>query len=210
MRPIKTRADLRNATQRHRRPPGSPVKRTVRFGGNGELGDEKLTAPFELILEVTGAEGELADWFGDEWWMALIERWGDDPITVQIAATHAALLHPVVLHELEMVFRVAPRWRMVGNVYPGDLLTSEDVELVARSPYHEVRFVDPAPPAGSQVDRTRHALPVEELFGRIRREQSRIGAARPILVRLPAGAAGVPTGQPPSLSPPTQVDTAPA
>ena len=187
----------REATQKMRQPPREPVRITASFDGTGDLEGEFPARHKELTIEATNADGELALWFDDYWWTDLIERWGHDSVTLHLAPTPGALTHPVVLHQMEMVCRVAPRWRMVGHAYRTDISSADSIELLASSPYHEVRFVDQARPDGS--DSTRRGsldLTVEELFGRIRREQIRVGSTRPVLVRLPAGTVAPATAAP--------------
>ncbi|MHC4696143.1 MAG: hypothetical protein ACYTFA_05300 [Planctomycetota bacterium] len=180
---------VREATQKMRQPPREPIRITASFDGNGELDEGLLVGPIELTIEATNLDGDLAPWFDDYWWIELIERWGDQPVTLHIAPTPDAVAHPVVLHQMEMVSRVASRWRMVGHGYRGDISTDDAIELLAASPYHEVRFIDQGRPDGPiPARRGRFDLAIEDLFGRIRREQIRIGATRPVLVRLPSGA----------------------
>jgi hypothetical protein len=141
-----------------------------------------------VTIEATDSAGELAGWFDDYWWTDLIERWGDEAVTLHIAPTQGALLHPIVLHQMEMVSRVAARWRMVGHAYRSDVASDEVVELLASSPYHEVRFIDQPRPEGSlRGGHGTQELGVDEVFARVRREQISIGASRPVLVRLPRG-----------------------
>ncbi|UCE61175.1 MAG: hypothetical protein JSU63_05380 [Phycisphaerales bacterium] len=178
--------EQRRATQQKRRPPGEVVRVTARFDSDGVLQEDLTSAPAEVMIEATDSEGEVAVWFDDYWWTDLIERWVDDPITLHITQTPGALLHPVVLHQMEMVGRVAPRWRMVGHSYRSDVSTDDAIESLACSAYHEVRFLDQTRPGAPRSDREGLDLSVDELFGRIRREQVRLGATRPVLVRLPA------------------------
>jgi len=158
------------------------------FAGNGELHDDDAPGPIELTIEATNAEGDLAAWFDDFWWTDVIERWGYEPVTIHLAPTPQALLHPVVLHQMEMVRRVAPRWRTVGHVYSHDVTSDDATESIACSPYHEIRFLDKERRGAVESERQGKALPIDELFGRIRREQSRLRTMRPVLVRIPSPA----------------------
>ena len=180
--------EVRRATQRLRRPPTKPHHIRIPFDGDGELGDDIVPAPLELAIEATNAEGEVAAWFSDYWWTEVIQRWGEEPVTVHIAPTPSALLHLVVLNKLEMLHRVAPRWRVVGHTYASEVATDDAIESLAISPYDEVRFID-QPRPGVMPDRRRWELPLGELFACIRRAQDRSGARRPILTRLPPSAA---------------------
>ena len=185
----KLHTEVRKATQRLRRPPTEPHHIRVSFEGGGELGDDIVPAPVELIIEATNAAGELAGWFSDYWWTEVIQRWGEEPVTVHIAPTPSALLHPVMLNKLEMLRRVASRWRVVGHTYASEVATDDAIESLATSPYDEVRFID-QPRPGVLPDRRRWELPLGELFGCIRRAQERAGTVRPILTRLPSSTTG--------------------
>ncbi len=179
------RNQLRVDTQGRRRGPGEPAHLLATFDHGGRLEDDTPHGPIELAVEVTDAGGLLADWFNDEWWTEVVQRWGDDPVTLRVAPTPGALLHPVVLHYLEMVLRVAPRWRIVGHAYAGDVTTDEAIATAAGSAYHEIRFLDRPRPDASRLNRVDWQLPLAELFGRIRRAQADMNASTPILVRLP-------------------------
>jgi hypothetical protein len=141
-------------------------------------------APTDMYLEVTNSEGAVAEWFNDFWWTELLERWASEPVTLHIAATPGALLDPTVLHQLEMVGRVAPRWRMVGHAYRDAVSTDDHVRTLATTPYHEVRFTD-EPHTMDGASDGHGGWSVGELFGRIRGEQTRVTTRHPILVRLP-------------------------
>lgn len=175
----------REAIQR-RQPPGHPVSVVASFEAGCHPSDENGLAPSDLTIEATNEDGEAAEWFDDTWWTGVVRSWGDADVTLHVAPTPGALLHPIVLHHLEMVGRVLPRWRIVGHAYRDDVVTDEAIEMLVQSPYHEVRFVDRPRPTEPLSDRCDLAPPLEELFGRIRCEQSHLTATRPILVRLPA------------------------
>ena len=180
--------EAREATQRRRRPPNTSRRVLISFASEGQLGDDSAPEPTELVIEATNAEGELGHWLDDSWWTEVIERWGDDPITLHIAETPGALLHLVVLHQLEMVRRIAPIWRIVGHAYREDLADDEAIKQLGRGPYDEVRVIDAFRPGRPPSDRHHPVISLDELFGRIRRVQTDTGTKRPILVRLPATA----------------------
>ena len=179
--------EAREATRRLRRPPSSPVHLRVSVDSGGELAEDVPSGPVELTVEVTNGEGKLADWLDDGWWTTAIERWGDDTLTVHVAPTPNALLHPVTLHQLEMLRRVAPRWRIVGHAFLEDLTSESDIRLIAASPYDQIRFLDGPRSNAAQSKRDLPRLSVEEIFGQIRREEAELGVTRPVLVRLPSG-----------------------
>lgn len=181
-----TRIEVRQATERLRRPPGQTLSLRVHFDGDGKLDVKSGASPAEVTLEVTNAEGELAPWFNDFWWTEIIQRWGDEPLTIHIAPTPAALMHVVVLYQLEMVRRVAPTWRLVGHGFRDDLALDDAMAQAACAPFDEIRIIDATRRATTPADRCTFDAPIGEIFANIRREQNRIGAARPILVRLPS------------------------
>lgn len=194
--------NTRSNTQRLRRPPREPARLRIPWDGDGAFGDDAVDGPLELTLEATNDAGLLAVWCDDVWWTEAITRWGDQPAVVYLAPTPGALLHPVVLHQLEMVFRIAPLWRLIGETYAEDFSDYDAIETLARSAYHEVRFLECPRPTRPTAHRRLEPMSIDELFGRIRREQLRLGATRPILVRLPSPQTAA---EPSSISPPTPV-----
>ena len=174
----------RMEAQRRRRPPTERNALMV-SASDGALPQASDAAPRDLTIQATDVSGEPAEWFDDRWWMEVVRRWGRESLSVTIDATPAALLHPVVLHQLEMLRRVAPQWRLTGRAYIVDIRNDRDVRTLARSPYHQVRFIDAprqthAPDEGPTLARS-----ADELFGLIRAQQIVTGAARPVLVRVP-------------------------
>lgn len=167
-----------------RRAPNQPTCVDVPFSGSEDIIVRLPAAPLQLNIFATDATGETAPWFDDMWWMELIGRYADEALTVVIIPTPAALLHPVVLHHLEMIFRVVPGWRMAGYAFVDDLQTLDEWELAARSAYHELRLLDrlrnPSLPTRMEVK------PLDEVIGEIRRAQQRMSAKRPTIIRLPA------------------------
>ncbi len=166
-----------------RRRPGTAKERTYAAAGDGSHGPEGGAAPSDLYLEATDATGEVALWFDDVWWMEALKRWADQSLVVHVLPSEAALLHPVVLHHVAMLARVAPGWRVVGYGYAGEVGSDAAIEALATSTYHEVRFVDGVRAGGHGPSAPRFALRVEDLFARVRRVQRQVGATRPILVR---------------------------
>ncbi|MBU0718693.1 MAG: hypothetical protein KJ749_10630, partial [Planctomycetes bacterium] len=191
-----TPQEMREATRRRRRPPRKPQRITLGFDSDGKLENIVTPGPTELSIELTDSEGELAEWFNDAWWMSVMARWGDDTLAIHIAPTPGALLHPVVQSKLEMLRRVVPRWRHVGQAYRDDIISDAEVELLASSPYDEVRFVDEPRLATGQLGHRVQSPTLDELFGRIRRAQIAAGVARPFLVRLPSNRPSDPSAEP--------------
>jgi hypothetical protein len=140
----------------------------------------------QLTIECTNEAMEFASWLTDDWWATVIQHWADRVVTVHIAPTPTALLHPVLLYQLAMVRRVEPRWRIVGQAFVDDIITDDAVAELAQSPYHEVRFRDSPRVVAPPSDRVSWTPTIEDLFGRLRRDQERLDRSTPILVRLPA------------------------
>ena len=207
---LERRVETRHVVQRSRRAPREPARIVATFDEGCELGDEVILAPIELTIEPTNAEMETASWFNDFWWTDVIQRWNDCSVTVHIAPTPGALLHPVVLYQLDMLWRVAPNWRIVGHAYTDDIVTDEAIDQLASSPYHEVHFTDQPRPGAPSSDRCTWRRPLEDLFGRIRRAQSRVGAVTPILVRLPQQKTGSHKNTPTTPTPNSSVTPEPA
>ena len=188
---IRKQADARRATQRLRRAPQDTAEIVVPFDSQGRMDDANPQGSVLLTVEVTNPEGELADWFDVDWWSETISAWGNLAVTVRIAPTPSALLHPVVLQSMMMLRRVVPQWRLVGLASGSELLTDDAVEQLATSAFHEVRFT-PTLPEDSLMPEHGNPLTIDELFGRIREFQVRKHRTHPILVRLPAGKADSP------------------
>lgn len=201
---------MRQVAQDNRRAPTEPTRVFARFDGEGKLGAAVPAGPIELRVEATDAGAQLAPWLDDEWWAYVLQRWVDRPVTVQIAPTFGAMLHPLVLHQLGMLRRVEPSWRLVGHAYVDDVVSDEDVVVMATSPYHEVRFMDRARARTTAADRFRSVPVLEELFGRVRTEQARRGARTPILVRLPSTYAETDFLATPSVEPAGEPPASPA
>jgi hypothetical protein len=199
----------RQVAQDNRRAPTEPTRVFATFDGEGKLRAEVPVGPIELMVEATDAGAQLAPWLDDEWWAYVLQRWVDRSVTVQIAPTSGALLHPLVLHQLGMLRRVEPGWRLVGHAYADDVVSDEDVAEMATSPYHEVRFMDRPRVRAAATDRFRSVPVLEELFGRVRTEQARRGARTPILVRLPSTHAETDSLATPSVEPAGKPPTSP-
>lgn len=180
------RNQIRDSVINTRRKPGEPVSIHVKHDSNGDLGTDNLHGMIELTVEPTDPEGMLSGWFDDSWWTDVVQRWGDDAVTIHVAPTPIAVLHPVVLHHVEMIRRVSPRWRIVGYAYSNDICIDEDIEILNSSLFHEVRFMDEPRPRIGAADRM-EPIPLEKLFARIREGQARKGTSSPVLIRLPSG-----------------------
>jgi hypothetical protein len=184
---LESRAEVRAATQHTRRSPYEPIEIRVGFDGGWETEELDGNRPVVLTVEATNAAEELASWFDDAWWTRIIRLLADHWVTVHIARTPGALLHPVVLHKVDMLRRVMPQWRLVGHAYAGEVSTADAMNQLARSPYHEVRFSDQRRPGALLPDRGTPGPSLAEILIRVRGEQSREDLSMPILVRAPTG-----------------------
>ena len=201
-------SEIRRATEGSRRAPSEPT-RIIATYDNGALGADIERGPIVLTIEATNGDSGLAPWLDDIWWTEVIQRWADCHVTVCIAPTPGALLHPVVLHQVEMLRRVVPDWRIVGHAHVDDVASDDDATRLAGSPYHEVRFIDRPRPGTAPSDRCTWKLTVEGLLGRIRNEQSRLGVTLPVLVRLPATPPEAAPSSPASAKPATRTASSP-
>ena len=104
-------------------------------------------------------------------------------MVVHVLPSEAALLHPVVLHFVAMIARVAPKWRVVGYGYAAEISGDAAIERLATSAYDEVQFVAGVRPGICSTAPPPHALRVEDLFNRVRRIERERGLSRPVLTR---------------------------
>lgn len=193
------RKQVRDTVINTRQKPGMPVSIHIKHDSNGDLGTNIQHGIIELTIEPTDPEGMLSEWFDDVWWTDVVQRWGDDVVTIHFAPTPIAVLHPVVLHHVEMIRRVSPRWRIVGYAYSNDICIEEDIEILNSSLFHEVRFIDEPRTSIGTADRI-EPIPLEKLFARIREGQARKGTSSPVLIRLPSGSG-------PKISPPIPIQS---
>lgn len=136
-----TQATERNRVSQSRRPPVGPWSRRITYASQGQIEAVAADGPVELILEVTNDDGELSAWFDDFWWVDVLTMYQKRAVTLHIAPTRDAILHPVVLHQLEMLRRVEPKWQVIGYLFDKDLVSLEQVKALTASPYHELRVI---------------------------------------------------------------------
>ncbi|GMU37270.1 MAG: hypothetical protein KJ057_06635 [Phycisphaerae bacterium] len=136
-----TETSTRKRTVRTRTVPVEVLKRTIPWGGTGRIEVGPNAGPVELILEVTGPDGDLASWFDDFWWVDALTMYKDRSVTVHIAPTPGAVLSPVVLHQMQMLRRVEPRWTAIGYLRAEELSDPEIPRKLRGVPYHEVRVI---------------------------------------------------------------------
>jgi hypothetical protein len=184
MRHDLTRGEERLDAQRRRLRPREPVCLEAKFDEDRVVDVDDDYEPDEIAVHTTNEQGNVADWLTDHWWYQFLQPWGEVPVTVKIMPTPGALLHPVVLSQMEMLRRVASRWRLVAYAYADELHADEEAATLARSAYHEVRFYAQARPTDETAHLAAESRPIEQLFADIRRIQAEAGVTRPILVRL--------------------------
>lgn len=183
-------SEMRQETQRRRRAPDCSRVVRLPFGQGVRLDTLDAHPPLDLRLEATDSAGALATWLDDGWWTQLLSRWCDETVTVTLSPTRDALLHPVLLHQLEMLRRVALAWRLIGIAYRDDVRPNDPaaVRALSTSPYHEVRFLDAVRPVQTRRQESEACAPLADLLAAIRADQLRHGRTTPILVRAPIDA----------------------
>ncbi len=143
----------REITQCRRRPL-KPQRLYFPADGIGECLEVEPDKPIELCIEATDAEGKLVPWLTDEWWIRTHSFCKDRTVTIVILPTTRSLLDSVVLYQLEMVRRIAPKWRIIGYAYATDTKSESDAEKWASTPYDEIRFCENnAVPQNGTVER---------------------------------------------------------
>ncbi len=171
----------RDSTRQRRGPkPGSRV--TVAYSSDGKIPSVAMST---LLIEATDHAGEVANWLDDAWWSRLFRQCASDPLTIEIAPTHGALLHPVVLHQLEMVRRIVANWRVIGEGYAGDFRTEDEIVQLVTGPYHELRLHDGGHPDTIDCDPPEFVMGVDDLIKLLRSQIDGTPFASPTLVRLP-------------------------
>ena len=180
----RARTEGGTAAERLRRPPvsESPSPVVVRFAGDGCFDTSSGAPPAEFVIEAIGPDGQPAVWFDDYWWTGVLQRWMESALTVVIERSTGAITHPVVLHHVAMIRRVAPAWRVIAKGSAADLSGPDCASQIALSGYHEIHVCD-----GGEEGLHGEVRALEEVFADIRREQQRLGTQRPILVRVPSG-----------------------
>ena len=127
-----------------RRRPVKPQRIHFPADGIGEIIEVEPAKPIELCIEATDAAGTLVPWLTDEWWIRTHSFCKDRIVTVVILPTPRSLLDTVVLYQLEMVRRIAPRWRIIGYAKISDVLEEPNVERWVHTPYDEIRLCEHA------------------------------------------------------------------
>ncbi|MHC5112770.1 MAG: hypothetical protein ACYTHJ_23185 [Planctomycetota bacterium] len=180
--------EMRNAAIGRRVPPGRATRIVLKPDGKGLFPETLEPGALVLQIEATTPSGELASWYVDEWWSEVIAHLADRDVAVHFEPSPSSILHPVVMHHVSMLRRVVTHWRVVGYGYRSDVMSDDDVAVLATSGFHELRFLDVRRTNAAHPDRQLFDQPIEDLFARIRRVQQARGATRPILVRVATGA----------------------
>lgn len=178
------------AAARRHRPAGTQV-RVFPADGDGAHGPDTAPRPTDLHLETTYEDGLAVTWFDDNWWLETLRRWKDSPLTIHIQRTPDALLHPIVVHELEMVRRLVVPWRLVGHCYLSDIGHPLLLPRVAVSEYDEIRIIDTERPHTGDFEALPAKMALPEVFQRVRDIQAAEQVSRPLLTRAPDPDAGI-------------------
>jgi hypothetical protein len=173
------RKEQRMSTMQRRRKPGNERCLQFAFDAEGSLAGLDGDAPQEIHLEATNTDAEAAPWLDDYFWMELIQRWSDAPISVHFQPTKGSLLHGIIIHQLNMLRRVVPHWRLIGHCYLSDLEAEGVIEQTAVTVYHEIHVIDGRRPGA--VD-SRHPLRVEDAVATMRKVQRANKRNTPIIV----------------------------
>ena len=170
----------RELTRQRRRRPNTGTIIHLPFEGSDHAALDNAEPPAELHLEATGPSGETAIWLDDFFWLKLIQQWPQSPLTIHFHPTNNSLLHPVILHQLNMLRRVAPQWRLVGYCYVSDLALEGRLSQAASTVHHEIHVIDAVRPG---VPRPAHAMRIEDALAKMRQVQAANNRTTPIVVR---------------------------
>ncbi|MCA9252275.1 MAG: hypothetical protein R3E58_09170 [Phycisphaerae bacterium] len=173
------RKEQRISTMQRRRKPGNERCLQFAFDADGSLAGIEGDAPQEIHLEATNKEAEAAPWLDDYFWMELIQRWSDAPISVHFQPTKGSLLHGIIIHQLNMLRRVVPHWRLIGQCYLSDLEAEGVIEQAAVTVYHEIHVIDARRPGAPE---SRHPLRIDDAIATMRKVQRANKRNTPIVV----------------------------
>jgi len=172
------REDQRKLVMQRRRKPDSGTIVHIPFEGVDNSALRQVEAPAELHLDPTGPTGETALWLDDFFWLELLQQWPGCPLAIHFHPTRNSLLHPVILHQLTMLRRVAPGWRLVGYCYLSDLEEEGRPSQAALTVHHEIHVIDASRPAAPRSTRPLH---MEDTLRRMRQIQTANKRTTPIL-----------------------------
>ncbi len=181
---ITSEQDRRIATAR-RRPPAGTKTTLVEATSDGDITNELGMFPTDIRLETTFDNGQISPWFVDDWWIAMLRRFKDHSLSLHVLPTTDALLHPIVMHELEMVRRLQTPWRLIGHCYLDDVGHSMLVHKISLAPYDEIRVITADRPQDDRSVKRVAQLSFEELAKRVRTQQIAEKMVYPLLTRAP-------------------------
>ncbi len=190
------RKEQRMSTMQRRRKPGNERCLQFAFDADGSLAGIDGDVPQEIHLEATNNDADAAPWLDDYFWMELMQRWSDAPVSVHFQATKGSLLHGVIIHQLNMLRRVVPHWRLIGHCYLSDLEAEGVIEQAAVTVYHEIHVIDGRRPGAAD---SRHPMRIEDAIATMRKVQRANKRNTPIVV------CRRPEAQPLVSSPPTAI-----
>ncbi len=176
----------RTVTAARRRAPAGTKTIHIKADSNGSLGDELGMFPTDIRIDCTYDDGQITTWFSDDWWIDLLQRFKDRSLNLHIMPTAEALLHPIVLHELEMVRRLQTPWRLIGHCYLSDVGHPMLVNKIVFSPYDEIRIVTDERPCNGSAVKQSASLSLAELLDRVKTQQIADRTVYPLLTRAPA------------------------
>lgn len=183
---VQTTTKRREVAAARRLRPASPHVLEFSADGGGDHGPEIGRFPQDLRIEATHANGQISVWFDDAWWLESLRRWKDVSLHVHILPTPDALLHPMVLHELEMLRRLQLSWRLIGHCYLSDIAHPLLISRVAVNQYDEIRVINENRPVTESFETPPAKMTLAELFEAVRATQSAEKVSVPLLTRAPA------------------------
>jgi hypothetical protein len=180
-----TLTDRRKLAGARRRKPTRPEVFELPANDGGRRPREDGPRPSELRLETTYPGGRIVEWFEDNWWLETLRLWKDRRLAIHILPTPDALLHPIVLHEIEMIRRMETPWTVIGHCYLSDVNHPTLVSRVATSPYDEVRIIDALRPVTDEYDVRPGKFSIAEFLDQVRAAQITERAVTPLLTKAP-------------------------
>ncbi len=134
------REQHRQAASQRRKAPVKAQRIILPAAELGDLPPCNPDHPIELCIEATDAEGVLAPWLCDEWWIQVRSHCRNHQVTINLLPTPGAVLDRVVRHQLEMVRRISGTWHLIAHARVQEALGEPNAEHWLATPYHEIRF----------------------------------------------------------------------
>jgi hypothetical protein len=136
----RTREEIRCGVSHNRIRPQDPQRIFFESDGLGECPPLESGRAVALHIEATSPAGILSPWLTDEWWIGLQQRCPQRGVSAVILPTPGGVLQEVLLHQLEMIRRVAPAWRLIGYAFAEDAGGQPALDRWLNTPYDEIRF----------------------------------------------------------------------